>query len=196
MSGKPEYDIFLTDEEVERRTTAFARRVGARVRELREMLEMTADDMARYGINRSTVSRVENGHLNLTAKTAVRFAIVLGVRPWELYAPSETSELRPKRGRSARPTASAVLDGSKRFRRQIGGRVRSLRAMQGISPIALSELAGVTLSTIIDVERAASNLRSSTAVRLADAIGVQPHELYLPTEQSGIRLAAPGEGDE
>lgn len=193
---KRDFETPLTDAEVEKLTDAFAQRIGQRVREIRQMLDLTVDDLARYGINLSTSSRVENGRLNLTAKTVVRFAAALGVRPWEFYVPAEASELRPKRGRSARPSDKQVTDGAKRFRKQIGKRVRSLRRLQGMSIMTLAALSGLTERAIELLEAGDANLRASTAVRIADAIGVQPHELFLPTEQSGIRLSSERSEDE
>lgn len=184
---KEEIETPLSEAEVEVLTNAFARRIGQRIRELREMLGMSFSDIGRYGINRSTASRIENGLLNLTAKTTVRFAAVLGVRPWELYVPTESSELRPKKGRSAWASDEQIEKAAHAFRKQIGKRVRSLRRLQGLSIMNLAALGGLSQDVIEQVEDGVTNLRASTAIRLADAIGVQPHELFLPTEQSGIR---------
>jgi len=191
-TGKPHFDLPLSDVEAEQLTTAFAKRVGVRIRELREMVGLSLTDVAELGINRSTSSLIENGRLNLTAKTAVRFAAVLGVRPWELYVPKEASELRPRRGRSALPSSVQIESAARAFRKQIGKRVRSLRTLQGMSILTLSDLSGMSERTLDHIEDGITNLRASTAIRLADAIGVQPHELYLPTEQSGIRLSSRG----
>ena len=47
-----------------------------------------------------------------------------------------------------------------------------------------------------DVDATFSLINRKPAIRLADAIGVYPHELYLPREQSGIRAKNPPSAQE
>ena len=70
---------------------------------------------------------------------------------------------------------------------EIGRRIRALRTLQDMSVLALATFSGIVESTVLHLESGEGNVRASTAVRLADAIGVHPHELFLPTEQSGIQ---------
>jgi transcriptional regulator with XRE-family HTH domain len=189
--SKPEIDAPLSDEETQRLTDAFMKRIGARIRELREEQGHGFTSLAEeHGINRSQICRVENGLQNLTAWTAVRIAAALGVRPWDFYVPPEVSELRPKRRRRRRPSQDELDKAARDFQKQIGARVRALRDLQGMSLMTLETFSGVAGWTLQHIESGKANIRASTAIRIADAIGVQPHELYIPTEQSGIRPAS------
>jgi transcriptional regulator with XRE-family HTH domain len=197
-ASKTGIDAPLSDEETERLTDAFMKRIGARIRELREMQGHSFTSFAdEHGINRSQICRVENGQQNLTAWTAVRIASALGVRPWDFYVPRELSDLRPKRRRRSPPSPAELDKASRAFQKQIGTRVRALRDLQGMSLMTLETFSGVAGWTLQNIESGKANPRASTAIRIADAIGVQPHELYIPTEQSGIRpTARPDEDDD
>lgn len=73
------------------------------------------------------------------------------------------------------------------FRQQVARRIRSLCELQGISRAGLHEFSGVCSETLIAIDTATANIRASTAVRIADAIGVHTYELYIPSELSGIQ---------
>ncbi|HJL20080.1 MAG TPA: helix-turn-helix transcriptional regulator [Sandaracinaceae bacterium LLY-WYZ-13_1] len=187
---KEQYDGPLTNEEVKRLAEVFVRRVGARIREFREMHGLSiATVRDEHGINVSQLSRIENGKMNLTTKTAVRLAKILGVQPWDFYVPRELApDLRPKRRRRTPPSDESLERAHQAFQKQIGSRVRELRELQGMSLMSLEAFSGIDVPKLRMVEAGKANIRASTAIRLADAIGVQPHELYIPAEQSGIRL--------
>lgn len=184
----PEPDAPLTDEEVQQLLTPFMQRVGARVRAIREAQGLTMTALQdEHGLNLSQSSRIENGKYNLTLWTAVRLGAALGVRPWQFYLPPDQDLPRPRRRRRSRPSDEALEKAAAKFRKHIGARVRELRQLQGMSQLALASFAGVPDYAVRNLEAGRVNIRASTAIRLADAIGVHPHELYIPTEQSGIR---------
>ena len=187
---KPEVIGPLPEAEVKRLNRVLLKRVGARVREFREGHELTATAFSQVsGFDVSTISHVESGRMNLTAKTIVRLALALGVEPWDLYVPRDIApDLKPTRHRQRPPTDSVIEREKRRFLKQIGRRVRELRQLQGMSLMSLENFSGFQNTALCEIEAGKSNVRTSTVVRLADAIGVQPHELYIPSEQSGIQL--------
>lgn len=183
----------LSPEEADRLTTAFVRRVGARVRELRNMLGVSlADVHEEHGINNNVLSRIERGQHNITIHTAVRVAFALGVRPYELFVPRETSQIRLRERPPKAPSEEALEKAQQEARRRFGARVRELRGLQGMSLMMLHAFSGIDQATIQLIEAGKRNARASTAVRFADAIGVYPHELYIPHEQSGVRVKSSG----
>ena len=185
------YDLpeALSGEELERLTAQFVSTVGARIRELRKMQGLSTRAIwKRHRIRPSQFSRVESGKSNLTAWTAVRFAYVLGVRPWDFYVPREDApSLKPKQHEHPLPPKAELEGATTAFRQQIGKRIRALRTLQGMSADELAEFSGIAPAMIVNLEAGRVNLRASTAIRIADAIGVLPHELFIPRELSGIR---------
>ncbi len=181
----------LTPEQVQHAVDLLAQQVGSRIAELRRMRGWPQSQVCEeHGINPSQISRVESGKQNLTLRTACRFAAVLGVRPWELYVPREQSELALKKMERTPPVPAKedLAEAALAFRRQVGKRVRELRTLQGMSLFTVESFSGIGAATVQAIERGDYNIRTSTAVRLADAIGVHPYELYIPNDQSGIRL--------
>ncbi|MGE0789739.1 MAG: helix-turn-helix domain-containing protein [Sandaracinaceae bacterium] len=71
--------------------------------------------------------------------------------------------------------------------RRIGERIAELRAMQGLHLAELEEYSGVGLTHLSRIEHGQKNISMSTALRIADALGVQLHELFVPPEISQIR---------
>jgi transcriptional regulator with XRE-family HTH domain len=72
--------------------------VGRRIAELRRGQEWTQENLAeRLQMPLKNLQRIERGLQNLTIKTLVRFATVLGVRTAELFEPPQSREVR--RGR-------------------------------------------------------------------------------------------------
>ena len=69
-----------------------------------------------------------------------------------------------------------MVGGSLRGRlRAFGGNVRRLRVGRGLSQEALAELAGVTDDRFLRrIEAGTVNVRFSTVVKLAEALGVEP----------------------
>jgi len=188
----------LSDEELQRLVTRFMTTVGARIRELRQMQGLSILNIKElHGIHTSQTSRIETGQQNLTAWTTVKYAYVLGVRPWDFYVPREDApSLKPKRHDRPLPPKAELEEETAAFRKQIGKRIRALRALQGMTMASLCEFSGVELQLISSIESGKSNFRASTAIRLADAIGVLPHELYIPREMSGIRPRTDEPGDD
>ncbi|HJL14534.1 MAG TPA: helix-turn-helix transcriptional regulator [Sandaracinaceae bacterium LLY-WYZ-13_1] len=188
-SFKPKLIGPLPAAEIKRRTDLLLARIGERVGEFREMHELNRSGLAHVaGLDPSVITHIESGRMNITARTAVKLTVALGLEPWDLHVPRELApDLKPKHRRH-RPPSDAVLERhTRRFLKQIGRRVRALRQLQGMSMMTLEEFTGFTNSSLSNIEGGKANISTAIAVRLAEAIGVQPHELYVPTEQSGIR---------
>jgi transcriptional regulator with XRE-family HTH domain len=84
-------------EEVQEVIDHVARRIG----ELRTQVGVTQAHVAeRLGMTLTNYQRVEHGLQNLTIKTTVRIANVLGVRTGEFFAPAK----KPQRRRRGRPS--------------------------------------------------------------------------------------------
>lgn len=67
-----------------------------------------------------------------------------------------------------------------------GAGVRELRGIKGWSQIELAEAAGVTQPTISRIEGGSRRISDTYRVRIAQALEVEPHELfpYLADEQA------------
>jgi transcriptional regulator with XRE-family HTH domain len=70
---------------------------------------------------------------------------------------------------------------------RIGARIRELRRLQGLTLVVMSEFTGIDQPTLSNIEAGKYNLTIKTANRVARALGVHLHELFIPREQSGIR---------
>ncbi|HJL20090.1 MAG TPA: helix-turn-helix transcriptional regulator, partial [Sandaracinaceae bacterium LLY-WYZ-13_1] len=90
---------------LERVEQAFMRRIGARIRELRLARGFTQADLSKvHGITTQYISQAENGAESLSAPSAVRIAVALGVEPYELYLePSGEDPEPPKRKKPLPP---------------------------------------------------------------------------------------------
>lgn len=65
-----------------------------------------------------------------------------------------------------------------RRRRQIGGRIRALRAEQNLTQEALALRSGVTRNVLIDVELGRRGLLYERLFDIADALGVEAAQLF------------------
>jgi len=70
---------------------------------------------------------------------------------------------------------------------RIGGRIRELRELQGISLRALEEFTGIVTNELRTIEAGRRNITVRTADKIARAIGVRTEELFVPRERSAIR---------
>jgi transcriptional regulator with XRE-family HTH domain len=62
--------------------------------------------------------------------------------------------------------------------------IRRLRRARDLSQEALAGIAGVHPKHLSEIERANKDPRATTVIRLADALGLTPAELYAQTEAS------------
>lgn len=69
---------------------------------------------------------------------------------------------------------------------QIGGRIRELRTMQGISMEVLAKFAKLNATSLSRIERGHKNLTVETMLRIARALGIDVEELFLARERSAI----------
>lgn len=75
------------------------KRVGARIRELREAARLTQIELAeRVEMTLSNYQRVEHGLQNLTIETMVKVTNAIGAKIADLFQTPETT-VRPKAGR-------------------------------------------------------------------------------------------------
>ncbi|MBZ0118979.1 MAG: helix-turn-helix domain-containing protein [Sandaracinaceae bacterium] len=82
---------------------ACLRQVGARIRELRTMQDVSMLALAEFtGIDHRQIQRIEAGEVNLTVKTAFRIARALAVPFSEIYVSQEQSAVRPRKNRGSR----------------------------------------------------------------------------------------------
>ncbi len=72
--------------------------------------------------------------------------------------------------------------------KRMGARIAELRSLQGLTLTLLEEHSGVDSRQLSKIERGMKNISIRTAVRIADALGVQLHELFVPRELSQIRV--------
>lgn len=63
----------------------------------------------------------------------------------------------------------------------LGVNVRHHRKLKGMSQEELALEAGMERSYVSDLERGTRNPSVRALGRLADALGIQPHELLMPT---------------
>jgi transcriptional regulator with XRE-family HTH domain len=70
---------------------------------------------------------------------------------------------------------------------RVGGRVRELRRLQGMTLAVLGEFIGVDEAFLSKVEAGKLNLTLRTIERIARGLGVHVHELFVPRDQSGVR---------
>lgn len=66
----------------------------------------------------------------------------------------------------------------KQVAKQIGRRTAELRRAQGLTQAELAKKLGVTTPWVSKVERGGRNLMVFTVVKIANAIGVEPHALW------------------
>jgi len=59
-----------------------------------------------------------------------------------------------------------------------GEGVRAIRTIRGLSQVELAEKASVPQSSISRIENGSTKVSDSVRVRIANALGVDPHELF------------------
>lgn len=62
--------------------------------------------------------------------------------------------------------------------------IRRLRRARELSQEALAAMAGVNPKHLSEIERANKDPRATTVIRLAEALGLTPAELYAHTEET------------
>lgn len=71
--------------------------------------------------------------------------------------------------------------------RRIGERIREFRTLQGMTLPELEEVCGVPFTQISRIENGQRNSSVRILVEIADGLGVQLHELFVPPEMSQVR---------
>jgi transcriptional regulator with XRE-family HTH domain len=77
-------------------------------------------------------------------------------------------------------------DSFEQFLAQVGERVKEIRTMQGLTKIVAGEFTGVGAPQLSRIEQGRINMTLRLVHRIAGALGVPPHELLVPREQSGV----------
>lgn len=91
-------DLWQTTEASRVAKAAYVRAFGARIRELREALEISQEELAaRAGLHRNAVGLVEQGKRASTIQTVAKLAIGLGVQPADLMPPLDAESRRRRR---------------------------------------------------------------------------------------------------
>ncbi len=70
---------------------------------------------------------------------------------------------------------------------RIGRRVVALRKERGFTMRDLARLTGFSQGHISRLENGRQGFRAGTLIRIAEALGVEPHRLLLSTEEDGHR---------
>lgn len=170
--------------------------IGGRVRELREMLGMTLTELGpRIGLDPGGMSRLERGKANFTFRIADRIAAGLGVPTHELFIPRAISELDPVALRARRGAPGPIRDlhaeeaSLEQLLERIGGRIRELRTLQGLSIAVLADYAEVVPHQLNSIELGRWNCSVRIIDRIAQGIGVHTYELVLPRERSELQVS-------
>lgn len=91
----------ISSEALEREMERIRKLLGSRIREARERRELTlADVEERTGVNRATLSRLENGEHSPRLLTVVRVGFALGLEPADLLNMREPKERKRRRSRN------------------------------------------------------------------------------------------------
>ena len=70
----------------------------------------------------------------------------------------------------------------KYVRNLISRNLRRLRSLQNISQLSLALNTGLTHNFINDIENCKKGISGNTLAKLANALGVKPHQFFLPDE--------------
>lgn len=66
------------------------------------------------------------------------------------------------------------------LRKRLAANLRTLRGAQGLSQESLADAAGIHRTFVSQVERELKNVSLDSIRKLANALGVDPFELFLP----------------
>lgn len=190
MSPDPRH--LLAEEELDKLERALMQQVGTRIRHIRLSKGWTQGELAPYvGGANSSVAQTEAGDEVLTAATVTRYAVAFEIEPYELCLEQHSDEPpKPPRRKAALPPLlepTALSARINAFRAQIGRRIYDLRTIQGMTLAFLAEFAAVDIAGLRRVETGKGDFNLRSMVKVAEAIGVLPYELYLPRDQSSIR---------
>jgi len=170
-------------------------RVGARIRHIRLSRGWTQQELAPYvGSTQGGVAQTEAGGEVFTAATVTRYAVAFEIEPYELYLEPSDEPPKPPRRKAELPQPiepTALSAHVNAFRGQIGRRIYDLRTIQGMTLAFLAEFGAVDIAALRRVEAGKGDFTLRSMVKVAEAIGVLPHELYLPRDQSSIRAKMP-----
>lgn len=93
---------------------------------------------------------------------------------------------RRKQGPASAPVPDDGEPSFEEFLAQVGERVKELRTMQGLTKIVAGEFTGVGAPQLSRIEAGSVNMTLRVLFRVAHGLGVPPHELLLPREQSDV----------
>lgn len=74
------------------------------------------------------------------------------------------------------------------LRKRLATNLRTLRAAQGLSQESLADEAGIHRTFVSQVERELKNVSLDSIRKLANALGVDPAELFRPADTDGSIL--------
>ncbi|WP_279610467.1 helix-turn-helix transcriptional regulator [Burkholderia gladioli] len=137
------------------------------VKAFRKLRGWSQEELAkRAGLNRTYVSGIERGSINIRLDNISKLAESLAVRACQLFD-SETGH-----------GDSLPLLTSTDLRTEVAGHVRAQRKQKGISQERLAEIAGFHRTYVGNVERGIANLSLDDLAALATVLGVDPALLF------------------
>ena len=74
------------------------------------------------------------------------------------------------------------------IRSLVGRNLRRLRTLQNISQLNLALDAGLTHNFVNDIESGRRGISVRSLAKLSAALGVEPHQFFLPNDMDNIRL--------
>lgn len=169
--------------------------VGARIRELRELCGIPLRRFAEQHVHmaEAQLSRIEHGKSNVTVVVLERIARALGVDLYEFLVPAEKSDVlergaldAPPKPRKKRSTTLPEERDTSALLPAVGGRIRELRDLQGLSLSVLGEFLDMDQTQLSRIERGKHNLSLVFADRIARGLRVELHELFVPVEKSDV----------
>jgi transcriptional regulator with XRE-family HTH domain len=157
------------------------RRFARNLRQAREAAGLPQNALA--GIAACTprlLANIETRAANVKLDTITRLARALSVREIDLLLP-DMGQIPIKRGRRPPIEPLSKADPTP-FRRQFALNLRERRLAAGLYQKVLSNIAGVQISAVGEIEVHATNVTLDTVSRLARALGVKEIDLLGPAK--------------
>ncbi len=155
--------------------------VGEEIRRAREQAGLDVDHVARkLQVQPYRVARIERGSEPISVELACAYAHAIGSNK-RAIAEAALSQLLKREGLRYKikvRRGSPLPD--------VGMRIKKLRHSQGLSFLDVATALGVSRPRVAQVERGDKVLKPSTAVKLADAMGVERKELLRLALQAAL----------
>ncbi|HEV7329981.1 MAG TPA: helix-turn-helix transcriptional regulator [Flavisolibacter sp.] len=146
---------------------------GKRVIELRDKIGISQKKLGEIcEINRSEISRIENGKKNLEFFTIIKLAQGLGIELVTLFD-----------YKNKFPFVETQIDQSTELRFEnekmaLGKRIQTLRKLRNISQVDIDVAIGLPDSDLSRIENAIANMKLFSLFRIAEALDVKIVDLF------------------